>query len=239
MKLIFSLLFSLVCLLAEQEKTSTPSPRENTLQNEANNETEVDKTKNLASSKSGFVIGIEALFGSSITEETQGESSSSSVMGGLYVGYQHYFDENLGLRALFHIHDGTPILGSFSSSAQSIQTSALPFWLGTELDLLWDFWQGGDHTLGLSGGLGYNFEIYHAREVKINNTSFALPSTYQHNLYPILSLHYYFGQHQISLNYRFIGTLNSSIKTYQAGGVNFKTHYSFKDYFNLSYFYRF
>lgn len=201
----------------------------------------IQKELTFAQKKSGFVVGVEALFGSFTThqENISQTSSGFSLMGGFYGGYQHYFDDNFGIRALLSIHDGTPIIGEINLGNQIFQTSALPFWVGTQLDVLWDFWQTGEHTLGISAGLGYNFEIYHAREAKINQTTHTLPNLYQHNLYPILGIHYYYGHHQMSLNYRFIGTLNSPLEEYFVIGIPLKTKYNFTDYVNFSYTYRF
>lgn len=193
----------------------------------------------IAQSKSGFVIGIEALFGSSTTYNDVQSSQNFSLMGGFYGGYQHYFDDNFGIRALLSIHDGTPIMGEFNIQNQQIKTSALPFWVGTELDILWDFWQQGEHVLGVSAGLGYNFELYHSREAKVNNVTQNLSQLYQHNLYPIFGLHYYYGHHQMSLNYRFIGTVGTSSKKEMIGESLFQMRYSFADYLNFSYTYRF
>ncbi|MCE3047345.1 outer membrane beta-barrel protein [Helicobacter kayseriensis] len=203
--------------------------------------TDTPKELTLAQKKSGFVVGVEALFGSStIHHENVSQSSSGfSLMGGFYGGYQHYFDDHFGIRALLSVHDGTPIIGNVDLANQTFQISALPFWVGTQLDVLWDFWQKEEHTLGISAGLGYNFETYHAREAKINQTTYTLSNLYQHNLYPIIGFHYYYGHHQMSLNYRFIGTLNSPLKEYFVAGIPLKTKYNFTDYLNFSYTYRF
>ncbi|WP_027326696.1 hypothetical protein [Helicobacter pametensis] len=228
-KTLWIILALLSSMIAQEEQT----PKEE------NQQTQQSLSK--AQIKSGFLIGIEALIGSSSTHEENHSQTSSifSLMGGLYGGYQHYFDDDFGIRALLSIHDGTPITGELTVANQMIQTFALPFWVGTELDILWDFWQEGEHVLGISAGLGYNFEIYHAREAKINDTAYSIPNLFQHNLYPILGIHYYYGHHQMSLNYRFIGSFNSSLEEYFIANIPFKTKYTFKDYLNFSYTYRF
>lgn len=196
-----------------------------------------------AQKKSGFLVGVEALFGSAITQsQVQSQEKNTSVfslMGGFYGGYQHYFDDHFGIKVLLSVHDGTPIMAEFQVQNVIMQTFALPFWIGTELSMLWDFWQEGEHAIGLNAGLGYNFELYHTREVKIGSNTHFLPKTYQHNLYPILGIHYYYGHHQMGLNYRFIGSFGSKASTHDVAGFPLKLQYVFEDYFNFSYTYRF
>lgn len=236
MKIVFKTLLPLSLLFAQETNKDQATPQE----------TFIDKPRQVltrAQQKSGFILGIEALFGEVITtEELSGQSATNaSVMGRFFGGYQHYFDENLGIRALVSIQDSTPTNVEIISNSNNtpIKENILAFWLGSELDMLWDFYSKGDHTLGLNGGLGYNFEIYYDRKVTLNNTVYALPNFYQHNLYPVLGLHYYYDQHQFGINYRFIGTLNSAIKEASAQNIKFKTKITYENYLNLSYSYRF
>lgn len=196
-----------------------------------------------AQQKSGFIVGVEVLFGQINTQEeiSKNKAPNQSVMGRFFGGYQHYFDENLGIRALGAIQDGTPVNVEIAPDQSNtlIKENILSFWIGTELDMLWDFYSKGDHTLGLSLGLGYNFEIYRDRKVTYNNAIYPLPQFYQHNLYPIIGLHYYYDQHQFGINYRFIGTLNSAIKEVQVQNLRFQTKITYDNFLNFSYTYRF
>lgn len=238
MKIILKTLLPISMLLA-QDATQEQS----TLQDSQDSQQEQLQYQVItpAQQKSGFIVGIEVLFAKTNTSETisKQSGSNSSIMGRFFGGYQHYIDENLGIRALLAIQDGTPINVDYSINSKTISENILPFWIGTEFDVLWDFYSKGDHTLGLSLGLGYNFEIYHNRKATINNSDYPLPQFYQHNLYPILGLHYYYDQHQIGINYRFIGTLNSAIQATSTQNIPFKTKVTYEDYLNFSYSYRF
>ncbi|ANV98053.1 hypothetical protein BBW65_04210 [Helicobacter enhydrae] len=177
--------------------------------------------------KNGFVLGLEATFGTITMREGGVQNTNSMVMGGILAGYQYYVTQDFGMRALMTIHDST---------MASVQTqSVLPFWIGTEFDLLWDYFQEGNHTLGLSIGLGYNAEIYH--NYLINNQSLAFFT--QHDLFPTFALHYYYDKHQIQIGYRFIETLKIPNRTISFQNQKLNPSVSYTNYLSLTYFYRF
>lgn len=187
--------------------------------------------------QSGFIVGIEASFGSPISYEGNPESlSAASIMGGLYSGYQYYFDQNFGIKILFGIHDGTPIIAKFD---KNIKISAIPFWVGGRADLLWDFWQSQSNSIGINVGIEYASETYHSREAKINESKQTLNPITQHNLYPLLGFYYRYKKYQISLDYRFNGALKPKSQAEIIDQISFYTKYSFNESLNLSWFYWF
>lgn len=225
MKKLIGIIFSFSFLLAQDPNNQTKLPSQ-TLPKEE---------------KSGAFLGIETSFGRTKTQQEFDSHKSSvfSLMGGWFAGYQYYFNDHFGIKTIFNVHDGTPIIGKFLIQNQTIETSALPFWIGTEFEIAWDFWQSGHHTLGMLTGLGYNFEIYHSREIKINHAQYTLSKSFQHNFYPILGIHYFYKHHQIELTYRFSGIRNSPTQEDLIQGIQFKINYHFDNYANLSYAYRF
>lgn len=187
--------------------------------------------------QSGFVLGLEASFGSPITYEGSLELlNNASVMGGLYSGYQHYFDDHFGIKVLIAIHDATPVIAKFD---RDIEISAIPFWIGGRADVLWDFWRSGEHSLGVSVGIEYAFETYRSREAKIKQTKYILSPITQHNLYPLIGFYYRYKHNQISLDYRFEGALKPKSQNENINNVPINTKYSFNESLNLSYTYRF
>lgn len=187
--------------------------------------------------QSGFILGIEASFGSPITYEGSFELLSvASIMGGIYGGYQHYFDDRFGMKFLVAVHDGTPITAKFY---QNIEISAIPFWVGGRVDLLWDFWRSKQHSLGISLGIEYASEIYRSREAKFNQTKQALSSITQQNLYPLIGFYYHYQNNQISLDYRFEGALKPKSQTEIINNTPIHTKYKFNESLNLSWAYRF
>lgn len=187
--------------------------------------------------KSGFILGIEASFGSPISYEGSSELLETlSVMGGIYGGYQYYFDDSFGLKALFSIHDGTPVIAKFN---QDIEISAIPFWIGGRVDILWDFWQSEEHSMGISLGIEYASETYRSREAKIDKKKQGLNSITQHNLYPLLGFYYRYNNSQFSLDYRFEGALKPKSHTETINNTPINSKYKFNESLNLSYAYRF
>lgn len=187
--------------------------------------------------KSGFILGIEASFGFPITYDgSLTILHTSSIMGGIYTGYQHYFDENFGIKILFGIHDATPVIAQFE---QNITISAIPLWIGGRVDLLWDFWESPLHSVGIKTGIEYAFESYRSREAKIDQTKQSLSSITQHNLYPLIGFYYRYKKMEFSLDYRFFGALKPKLQNETINNKDFNTKYKFNESLNLTYSYRF
>lgn len=187
--------------------------------------------------KSGIILGVEASFGFSITHEGTPELLGiSSMIGGVYTGYQHYFDDSFGIRVLATIHDGTPIITKFDNN---VETSAIPFWTGGRFDVLWDFWDSGEQSAGLNLGIEYAFESYRSRKAKIGKEKFPLELITQHNIYPLFGIYYYYKRIQIALEYRFAGVLQAKAQTDTIKDISVSTRYSFNESLGLSWAYRF
>lgn len=187
--------------------------------------------------KSGFILGIDVSFGSPITYEGSSELLEvASIMGGLYGGYQYYFDHSFGIKTLFSIHDSTPVIAKFN---QDTEISAIPFWISGRVDILWDFWRSEQHSVGISLGIEYVSEIYRSREAKINKNKYTLNSIHQHNLYPLLGFFYHYKNNQFSLDYRFEGALEPKSQIEIINNAPINTKYKFNESLNLSYAYRF
>lgn len=187
--------------------------------------------------KSGFILGVEASFGSPIDYEGSSELLGvASIMGGLYSGYQYYFDHSFGIKTLFSIHDSTPVIAKLN---QNIEISAIPLWIGGRIDILWDFWRSEQHSIGISLGIEYASEIYRSREAKINKNKYSLSSISQHNLYPLLGFYYHYKNNQFSLDYRFEGALRPKSHTEIINNTPINSKYKFNETLNLSYAYRF
>lgn len=192
--------------------------------------------------KSGFLFGVDVTLGEFKTTTYYTPSSFSqsakgfSSMFGVFGGYQHYFDEFFGLRATAHLASGTLSDAQYSINGNELQNTSTPLWLGVRLSVLWDFLQFGEQALGVSAGIGYNAEFYLNHQYTYSSYTNNASSFIQHNLYPILGIHYYFGRHQFEVNYRFSGALNYSSLVNNDG---FETEIKYNNYIGFSYAFRF
>lgn len=194
--------------------------------------------------KSGFLLGADVVFGKFKIGTAYNDSIFSfsskdtcfSTMFGIFVGYQHYFDENFGLRTTLHAASGIIGDAQYSVGEGKIQNTATPLWLGLRLSVLWDFLHYGEHAVGVSAGVGYNAEIYLNHRYSYGPNVLNASSLIQHNLYPILGIHYYFRHHQFEVNYRFSGSLNHGAIPSDEG---FETQIKYYNYIGISYAYRF
>lgn len=192
--------------------------------------------------KSGFLFGVDLSLGEFNTNtmfipSSYSENAKSfSTMFGLFGGYQYYFDEYFGLRTTLHLSSGTLSDAQYSVDGGELQNTSTPLWLGVRVSVLWDFWQFGTHALGMSAGIGYNAEFYLNHQYSYDQNSINGSNLLQHNLYPILGIHYYFRNHQFELNYRFNGSLNYSSLANDNG---FESLIKYNNYFGLSYSFRF
>ncbi|MCE3047393.1 outer membrane beta-barrel protein [Helicobacter kayseriensis] len=228
--------------------------------------------------KSGILIGIEGNLESSRFDrplindrgrwvdlynrlDASGETSVS-FNGGVKLGYQHYFTQSLGLRAsgyfgLGSLKENVEYLDAPQKFISSYENNYLLIKTGLDLEFLWDFWERGDHALGLNLGVGYRythfgfesgqFRLIGFGDLRIDNidkiTAKELPT--EHSIYPSIGLHYYYQAHQFALNYRFGGVLHFDSKwKYIENGS--RKEYLFKQnisstpsYFSFSYAYRF
>lgn len=190
--------------------------------------------------------------------------------GGVNVGYQHYFDkEALGVKQAFGIQAnlyfgiGSPMDDTLAyeyTKGYSIyyEMSFLPIKTGLDVSFLWDFWQSGEHTLGMLAGIGYRL-TYYASLKNSNNASNAWHGVYDqkfsrfllNEFYPQIGLNYYFGRHQFSLIYQFGGIVHLSSQVEKnlfdtvwgnallGESVYFETSMTQNNYFSLGYSYRF
>lgn len=236
--------------------------------------------------KSGFTLGIELNLGSAILSGNKygmpklqagyatflGDYSFENFAfdGGLNVGYQHYFDKEalgvqkaFGIQADFYLGIGSPIENTLSYEYTKgyptyYKTSFLPIKAGFDVNFLWDFWQSGEHTLGLKAGLGYRLSYFMSLK-NSNNASNYWNGVYSQNFaglllnefYPQIGLNYYFGSHQFSLTYRFGGMINSTSQVEKnkfdtvwanpllGESVYFETLITQSNYFSFGYSYRF
>lgn len=234
--------------------------------------------------KNGFTLGVELNLGSATLMGDKYGLLNSNVAyssflgnyklenfafdGGLNVGYQHYFDKEalgvkkaFGIEASFYLGIGSPIEDTLSYEYTKgyptyYKVSFLPIKTGFDVNFLWDFWQSGEHTLGMKAGLGYRLSYF----VSLKNSSNASNywnGTYNQNFsglllnefYPQIGINYYFGQHQFSLTYRFGGIMSTSSNreknkfdsTWMGRGesVYFETSITQSNYFSLGYSYLF
>ena len=105
------------------------------------------------------------------------------------------------------------------SLGESVATSYLPLTLGIEGNFLYDFLERGEHTLGLSLGLGV--ELMHAMGAQHRFTHaggtlaeyvgvFDASGLNHVLISPKVGLHYYYGRHQFGLDVSFDKTLDKN-----------------------------
>lgn len=202
------------------------------------------------------------------TRETFYSVDNFAFDGGITFGYQHYFGESqkFGIGASLYIGAGIPTDGKFamgveefplSSAFYELNTSYIPIKTGFEVNFLWDFWENGEHTLGLIAGAMYRFTYLIAKDGEIiardkvdnlntNMGNIKISNQMIHTFAPQIGLAYNYGNHQFSLKYRFGGIMTSSsgilsddivIEGDNIGKV--KTQIKASDYLSLGYSYLF
>lgn len=194
-----------------------------------------------AQAKSGFLLGPQTSldFGLVSPSFSIGLGSFST---GLIGGYQHYFDVPLGIRLLGMYNRGGSVATEFSQDLSNLTyIFSTPWWVGARIDVFWDFWRSANfnHALGISLGIEYDYEYWHARRGKVGDRIYPLRAFSQHNLYPILGFYYHYKHHQIGLDYRFSGILTAKGKTDVLGPTSVRAKYSFKELYYFSWLYRF
>lgn len=192
--------------------------------------------------KSGFLFGVDLTMGEFKTNTIYTPNSFSaeditfSTMFGVFGGYQFYFDEWFGIRATAHLAGGINNEAQNSVNGSELQNTSTPLWLGVRMSVLWDFLQFGAHALGVSAGVGYEAEFYLNHQYTYQSHTVNASTLIQHNLYPILGIHYYFQNHQFEINYRFSGALNYFSNVTNQG---FETQVKYNNFLGFSYAFRF
>lgn len=192
--------------------------------------------------KSGILFGVDINLGEFKTNTLYAPNSFSledttfSSMFGIFGGYQFYFDENFGIRATAHLSSGISNEAQNSINGSELQNTSIPLWLGVRFSVLWDFLQLGEHALGVSAGVGYKAEFYLNHQYSYQSQTINTSTLIQHNLYPILGIHYYFQNHQFELNYCFSGALNYFSNVNNKG---FETQVKYNNFLGFSYSFRF
>lgn len=197
-----------------------------------------------------------------------------SFDGGIKFGYQYYFDKEAlgvkqayGMSASLYLGAGIPINGETyakfipqdptdpQDASYIFKASYLPIKVGLDIKFLWDFLESGEHTLGLSAGVGYRFSYYKNTEAIWGNsygevapevnTSNAYDDMMIHAFLPQLGLHYYYGNHQFEINCKFgvtySGATEGDMLRAFAGGdeIAYKIKIKSSDYLSLGYSYLF
>ncbi|PAF52779.1 hypothetical protein [Helicobacter sp. 13S00477-4] len=173
--------------------------------------------------KNGFFVGVEAVLGDSYIIDSQKKVTFDlGVLG----GYQRYFDieQKHGIKGSVYLHSGfgnkfdmpAPKYGTSSVKAVPDSKTYIPLKFGFDVKYLWDFFQKGKQTLGLSVGLGYEADwFFDTTPVPATPASkyakYTTPSTPNKNLfvqdiYPVIGIHYYYSHHQFELLSKFLQT---------------------------------
>lgn len=207
-----------------------------------------------------FPIGIGLI-------DTKLKKTNFSFDGGIKLGYQYYFDkEALGVQKAFGINTsvyigaGNPLKETIFSQVlhsnvyYGSESEYVPIKTRIEVSFLWDFWQKGKHTLGLSAGIGYGFAYYLSTKTSNNvlydnqphpdGESTKYSDVIINSFYPQIGLYYYYGNHQFSLNYRFSLEYSSNTQKVEfMSGVSdighISTQISQNDHLSFGYSYRF
>ena len=190
----------------------------------------------------------------------------------LVVGFQKYFGARellgfdikgkVGTGYLSIKHEGHSIMrnGKFEPVGDSgigIESAYIPYTLGLEANLLYDFWNRGEQSIGVSVGVGYDFVYGANTKLGFSNSmlqgildpyfgSYTDKNISYSVISPKVGLHYYLGKHQ------FAGTLSLDKALGTSPNINFvfsrtaqgvrETLFTEPNLFftlNLSYAYRF
>lgn len=198
-------------------------------------------------------------------------NNSFSFDGGIKFGYQYYFDKEAlgvkqayGISASLYIGAGNPIEGETFQTLKDnplasyiYKTSYIPIRTGIDINFLWDFWEKGSHTLGLSAGFQYKFGYYKNTKAEVINSlsgekltevnsENAFTDLMIHSFVPKIGLHYYYDNHQFEITTSFgISYSSSNIRgdfsNAFAGGdtMGYKTQIINSDCLSFGYSYRF
>lgn len=190
----------------------------------------------------------DPLLGIDISPYETKNISSATIDAGLVGGYQHYFKNypNMGIKVSGHLYlgysgwkDDGKDLGSvfkdFGPKTYKLDLSAvsslyyyIPIKVGFDVKYLWDFFEQGNHILGLNVGIGYQMDFYSIGSVKALAKKVGeqkpgnFPYLFSDNFYPILGLHYYYkNHHQFELMFRFggIGKKDAEGTSYEENSV--------------------
>ncbi len=204
----------------------------------------------------------------SILRETSYGVDNFAFDGGITLGYQHYFGESqkFGIGTSVYFGAGNPVEGEFEMGlddfsidlvSYQLNTSYIPIKTGIELNFLWDFWESGEHTLGLIVGAMYRFTYLFAKDGeliaqdRVDGTSVSMGKLKMnnpiiHTFAPQIGLAYNYANHQFSLKYRFGGilaSLSDMLSDNVANGISIigkvKTQIKTSDYLSIGYSYRF
>ena len=153
----------------------------------------------------------------------------------LLLGFQRYSARNpalgfnikaklgagLALMDSMMTHFATVLGGNIpiSQGAEKVTSLQIPLALGVESNFLYDFFERGAHTLGLSLGLGFEVAYSKAVQASIKKYSFSefFKEAFERNgmsyalLSPKVGLHYYYGHHQFGMDMSFDKVLNKSL----------------------------
>lgn len=203
-------------------------------------------------------------------------NNSPSFDGGIKLGYQYYFDkEALGIKQAYgigiglYIGAGIPISGETYATfnpqdpqdpnrglSYILKSSYIPIRTGIDINFLWDFWEKGNHTLGLSAGFRYKFSYYKNTEAEWSNSRGEVASevnadnSYEdlmiHSFIPKIGLHYYYDNHQFEITTSFgisysSQNIREDMSALFGGGerIGYKTQIINSDYLSFGYSYRF
>lgn len=178
-------------------------------------------------------------------------------------GYQKYFGEaqKQGIRGVLQIGFSTKINAAAGYNEdklynpnEKIKHSFNGFNIALSTDYLYDFWESGKQTLGVSAGLGYKYNAGFVGSLSVGNNStgyrngdiknFLAKYIDYHSIIERIGIHYYYGRHQIELLASLepvIAKSKDSLYYYEKDLGTTKLFYtnSFYYNFNLNYTYRF
>ena len=147
-------------------------------------------------------IGREAGEGWALANGTYVNNTFFTTDINIIGGYQKYFGEaqKQGVRGVFQIGFSTKINVS-TGGAQ--YTTLSGFNIAISADYLYDFWESGKQTLGVSAGLGYKYNAGFVSSLDDKKTDNAIIKTIlgsridYHSITERIGIHYYYGRHQI------------------------------------------
>ena len=219
----------------------------------------------------GSAEGVSALVinNQPVTDGSSSSFSNSTLTNSLkfFLGFQRYSAQNpaLGFNIKAKLGAGLAMMDSVMMSLVSSGSGVpipqgtekatslqIPLTLGVEGNFLYDFLERGEHTLGLSLGLGV--EVAYSKAVQANvkgsYSSLFFKEVLERNgmsyalLSPKVGLHYYYGRHQFGMDMSFDKVLNKSFFSVQLEpdpdlildeSLNTKLNYFFTLGFNYAY----
>lgn len=246
--------------LLELQKKKKELEMQNQIISKGDNSTSDYKTtkREKSNSKNGGFIGVEGVLGGGDITLQIGDTkpkifflskSNTTFDLGLVGGYQHYFGDSQrhGIKISAHLYSGfgnSWELSSINPMNREKTTgtiSYIPIKFGFDVKYLYDFLQRGQHTLGLNVGLGYEFDSYINGKSDSNGFHQDLDNIFLNGFYPVVGLHYYYGNHQFELMYRFGGILNEQTTKVVFDDIDLTQTITLntKSYLTINYAYRF